>query len=282
MAQTRWEDLCKLVRDEDGQPVRDVGAWSEDKLFFWHKYVQQTTTAMGQVWRNGLAYVDLFAGPGVCRIRDSTRRLPGSPLIAAHAPKPFRRIIAVEFDPLLAAACERRLQASPAASSSVVMRGDCNALIRQVIAALPKDALTLAFVDPEALDARFETIRALASVGRVDLLVLFADAYDIVRNVDEYERNPSSKLDQTLGADSGWRDDWRKLQNRSGNNVRELFAGIYQRQLRAIGYVQFGTKVIEFRSGPLYRLVYASKHERGLDFWNKVIAKDKDGQRDLF
>lgn len=33
---------------------------------------------------------------------------------------------------------------------------------------------------------------------------------------------------------------------------------------------------------PLYQIIFASKHERGLEFWNKVTKKDRGGQRDLF
>jgi hypothetical protein len=32
----------------------------------------------------------------------------------------------------------------------------------------------------------------------------------------------------------------------------------------------------------LYTLVYASKHERGLDFWDKIAHKEPSGQRTLF
>lgn len=29
---------------------------------------------------------------------------------------------------------------------------------------------------------------------------------------------------------------------------------------------------------PLYRLIFASKNAKGLEFWNKVTAKDRTGQ----
>jgi hypothetical protein len=36
------------------------------------------------------------------------------------------------------------------------------------------------------------------------------------------------------------------------------------------------------KDAPLYRLIFASKHKRGHDFWNKVIKKDVYGQSKLF
>ena len=90
----RWQELCQKVAIDDHLKVRDVGSWTIDKLFFWNRYIEIATTAMvgHPQWSAGLIYVDLFAGPGVCRLRDTGERLPGSPLIAANAPKAFRRI----------------------------------------------------------------------------------------------------------------------------------------------------------------------------------------------
>lgn len=233
-------------------------------------------------WPAGVVYVDLFAGPGICRVRENGKLLPGSPLIAANAAKPFRKIICVEFDQTLADACRQRLAKSPAAKVCEVLQGDSNELVEEVAKRLPDRALTLAFIDPEALDAKFETLRRLTKNRRVDLLILLADAFDIVRNVDEYERNPGNKLDLTLGTQCDWRTPWKKLSNRSGQNVRQFFFDLYCSQLKLLDYVEFGSKVIESPRGPIYKLVYASKNSRGLDFWNKALAREKDGQSSLF
>ena len=96
MAKDRWPELCRLVEQDDDLPVRDnVGAWTENKLCFWNRYVDITTRAMvgHPKWPEGLVYVDLFGGPGVCVLSGSRRRIPGSPLIAAHSPKPFQKIL---------------------------------------------------------------------------------------------------------------------------------------------------------------------------------------------
>ena len=116
MKKKSWPELCKLVEDDDGLPTRESGSWAEDKLFFWNRYIDITTTAMVDhpAWPEGLVYLDLFAGPGICSIRGSNRRVPGSPLIAAHAPKQFRKILLCELDPKNAMACEQRLKQSPA------------------------------------------------------------------------------------------------------------------------------------------------------------------------
>ncbi|MCL4530424.1 MAG: hypothetical protein M1282_13555, partial [Chloroflexi bacterium] len=36
------------------------------------------------------------------------------------------------------------------------------------------------------------------------------------------------------------------------------------------------------KQAPLYRLLFASKHERGHDFWKEVIKRDASGQAELW
>ena len=285
MSRDRWPELCELVEKDDGLPVRDAHHWTEDKLYFWNGYIHMTTTAMvgSPKWPAGVFYVDLFGGPGVCTLKQSKKRMPGSSLIAAYAPKPFTKIIVCEKDRDLAEACEARLGTICDADRFVVLRGDCNELIEQVVGRIPDRALTVAFIDPTGLHAHFDTITTLSKRGRVDLLVLFADAYDIKRNVEIYRQNSESNLDRVLGPDSGWRKQWDQLDNWTGDKARKLFAEIYKSQLaRHLGYKEFGEKTMRSASGPLYRLIYASKHKLGLKFWNEATKKYASGQKQLF
>lgn len=164
-----------------------------------------------------------------------------------------------------------------------VIEGDCNECIPEVAASIPRGCLTLAFVDPEGFDLRMETLEALATDRRVDFLLLFADAIDLVRNIDQYEQQPESKLSRAFGRDDVWRPAWESLSNRTGANVRQLFAKLFAAEIqRRLGYEGVREEVISGPRGPLYRLVYASKHERGLQFWDKISMKDFDGQGSLF
>lgn len=171
---------------------------------------------------------------------------------------------------------------SPVSNFSV-LRGDCNKSIDDVCAQIPNRSLTLAFIDPESLHIRFETIKKLSHARQADLLILFADRYDIVRNVKFYDGQEHSKLDEMLGIDSNWRNEWRNLSNQNAENTCKLFADIYKRQLREqLGYDHFGEKVIASQHGPLYRLIFASKHQLGLKFWHEATSKDIAGQKELF
>jgi len=235
-------------------------------------------------WPQGLAYVDLFAGPGICTLKESKRRIPGSTLIAANTTKPFGRIIAVEENSVRADACRARLERTLVGKRCHVLTGDCNGLIDEVVSLIPKGSLTLAFIDPTGLHAKFSTVKKLADNARADLVILFADAYDINRNAETYYRgNPDSKLDQVLGPDSGWEGKLDAMGHATSVAKRKLFAKIYREQLRRhLGYEYFSDRVMSGKQGPLYRLIYASKDKLGLKFWDEALKKDSQGQRNLF
>jgi three-Cys-motif partner protein len=280
-----WRELegLDIVRNDDSLPVRDVGSWTVDKLWWWNRYIRITTTSMtGKLsWAKGLVYVDLFAGPGVLRLKESQSRVPGSPIIAAGAPKPFSRILLCEIEPEFAQACETRLERLGVGKQTHVFCGDCNERIGEIRAQIPTQTLTLAFVDPPGLHAKFETIKRLTSGRNVDLLILFADYMDIVRNVERYADQQQSNLDEVLGKGTDWRRRWSALPNHSSANVSRLFLEIYSEQLTArLGYRHVANEVLALPKGaPLYRILYATKHERGLDFWKKSTVRERGSKR---
>lgn len=285
MAQLSWDDACARVQSEDGLPTREVGAWSEDKLFVWHQYIQLTTTAIAgnPAFPAGLFYVDLFSGPGVCTVKGTGKRLPGSPLIASWSGKPFVHQFIVEADASLAEACQKRLTLTGAAARSTVYAQRCQDAVKDIVSKIPKGALTLAFIDPESIGADFSTMSTLATAGRVDLLVLFADAIDAVRNLQPLLEGKDDRLDRMMGPTSDWRDSVLSLPNWDANNLRDALSTAYIRQLKkTLAYIAHDVKIIEGPNGPLYRLVFMSKHERGLDFWRKVDHRDRRGQGGLF
>ena len=163
--------------------------------------------------------VDLFAGPGVLTLKGSGTKVPGSPLIAAEAPKPFSKIILCEKDADIADACESRLMARGHGDRCVVVRGNCNQQIEEVCRHIPPKSLTLAFIDPTGLHAKFETVECLAAQRAVDFLILIADGYDIVRNVETYAKQDRSNLDEFLGDGSNWREAFANLPNHEANNI---------------------------------------------------------------
>jgi len=64
----------------DGLPVRDSGEWAKRKLHYLKNYCGITTASMRDKFK--LIYLDVMAGPGLCKIDKTQEEFHGSPLVA--------------------------------------------------------------------------------------------------------------------------------------------------------------------------------------------------------
>src|SRR5215467_15295712 len=84
---------------EDGRYFEDdVGPWAEDKHRLVQLYETLFSTGMKQKWDVRVC-IDLFAGPGLVRIRGSRKFLWGSPIRALMVKDPFDKYIFCEAKP---------------------------------------------------------------------------------------------------------------------------------------------------------------------------------------
>ena len=101
-----------------------------------------------------------------------------------------------------------------------------------------------------------------------------------------------SVIDQFFGGQK-WRqlfDDVEKGRTQPFALRRKLI-DLYRDNLRTLGYrdVIRGDEIPQVeplmrntRRAPLYRLLFASKHDRGNEFWQKITRRDVHGQLPLF
>jgi three-Cys-motif partner protein len=285
-----WNSLLPLVEEDDGLPaLRTQGMWTAKKLYFVCQYLEQFTRGMKNSrtkFPSGLTYVDLFCGTGVSQVEvmgERVRRYPGSPLIAANTPTPFDRLILIDKDPRYTEALRQRLSSAAAIPQIDIHTEDANLAAPAIADRVPHDSLNVMFVDPYSLDIHYETIRRIASTKSMDLLILFSDRFDLGRNVYKYyyPAHEHTKLDRFLGT-TNWREQLDQLDDQSGANVRRLFAGIYEHQLEKIGYRYHDRIQLDGPQGPVFTLLYASKHELGLTYCHIAAKEDFEGSRNLF
>lgn len=81
---------------------------------------------------------------------------------------------------------------------------------------------------------------------------------------------------------SDWRRQLDAMDDQTGAKVRALFAQIYLDQLRQIGYQFSQSWALDGPQGPVFRLVFASKHELGRKFCEIALRRDFEGNRGLF
>src|SRR6266568_6330658 len=85
--------------------ARKSGPWAKRKHHYLRNYCGITAKSMAKKWR--LVYLDVMAGPGLCKIKETGEEFPGSPLIALD--HEFHDFILIEEDPQLVDALKQRV-----------------------------------------------------------------------------------------------------------------------------------------------------------------------------
>jgi len=273
----------ELPIPEDGRVYPEVGGWSEDKHRLVSLYSTLFSSGMKDKWDKRV-YVELYAGAGYSRIRQTPKIIVGSPLLALKVKDPFDKYIFCEENSENLEALKFRVGQVAREKDVAYVLGDCNQCTTELLAGIPRGSkdetvLSLCFADPFDIGLRFETIRALAANRYVDFLILLALGMDANRNYDQYIKEDADKVDKFLGSDS-WRERWATAQWDAVKFTRFL-ADEFTKSMAALGYIPppFYT-MKEVRSYeknlPLYRIALFSRHERAYKLWDQVLKYSTD------
>jgi len=259
----------------------DLGPWTEDKFDLVRLYCQMFSLAMKKKWPSRV-YVDLYAGAGMCQIKDRSQVLLGSPLIALSVDAPFDRYIFCESDPQRFSALKTRIEKNYANYDAHLISGRFEEHIDEICSKIPSTSLALCFVDPFDCDFDIEGLKKISRCAKgVDFLCLLALQMDAKRNIQHYLQ-PGSKIDRMLG-NTTWRNRWRSdipgdfakfLAVEFANSMSE--AGYLKTQLHQMKEVKTHDKNV-----PLYFLAMFSKSETAFKLWDQVL-KYSTPQRGLF
>ena len=80
---------------DDGLIIPDVGLWSLKKYELVKNYARIFSTSMKNKW-DCRVYIDLYAGAGYSKIRDNSKIVQASPLLAIDIPDRFDKYIFCE------------------------------------------------------------------------------------------------------------------------------------------------------------------------------------------
>jgi three-Cys-motif partner protein len=260
---TPWKESVSAT---DGLPIRDSGAWIETKHKLLTYYAHLFATGMKNRWKSRV-YLELFSGPGRCVIRKTAKEDFGSPLkVIEHE---FTKFIFTEMSLPAAEALSQRIEPFNNAGNAEIWCGDCAEAVQKI--RIPTDSLTLAFIDPTGIGhAPFSLIETLHGKTRCDLLINIQHGMGIKMNIHQYtpDAGEESALTRFLGNDS-----WKQIPR---HNPREFFRRVlelYKTQLDELGFSFIGREVLVMndQNTPLYLLLYASRHPKGKEFWDKAM-----------
>jgi three-Cys-motif partner protein len=268
------------VDSDDLRPCPPVGPWAETKYELISTYAELFAKGMKAKWESRV-YIDLYAGAGYSQIDGTSITLKGSPILALSVTCPFDKYIFCEENPEnMAALRERVRRVAPNADVSFV-EGKCDEMVEQICNLIPKPSrdrrvLSLCFVDPYDFGIRHQTLKKLSKVF-MDFLVLLAIGMDANRNYDHYVDGNSQKIDLALG-NTEWRDRWK---GHARKDFRTFLATEFAASMESLGYKRsevYDMKLVRSneKNLPLYYLALFSRHDRGSDFWRKVLDYNND------
>ena len=262
---------------DDGLSCPEVGEWAEEKHSIVSLYAKLFSTGMKEKWEERV-YIELYAGSGFARIKNTSRLIAGSPIRALTLEHPFDKYILCERDPNNLRDLKIRAEGIAPSRKVAYVPGDCNERAADILSEIPAHStthrvLSLCFVDPFDIGIKFETLRKI-STRYVDFLVLLALYMDANRNVSNYVKEEAVKIDDFLGSGT-WRERWR-LRQQQGTEFPRFLAEEFSDSMTSLGYNPqpfYKMKAVRMpdRNVRLYRLALFSRHPLAYSFWDEVL-----------
>ena len=267
------EDI-PYVSASDGLPARKSGEWAKRKHHYLGNYCGITTVAMRNKWR--LVYLDVMAGPGRCRIKETGDEFPGSPLVALD--HDFAQYVFIEDTPELSDALKQRVAKHPKAQQVQVITESWVEVAKSGRLRFDDKTLLVAFIDPTGISqVPLSAMLELTKNPHIDLLVTIQHSLGITWNVPQYLRagNDQTALDAFLGT-----ADWRNWQWREPSQFAQMAIDCFSNRIKREGFIDM--RHVSVPEGqPLYRFTLFSRHKLAEKFWNKILKIDEKGQREL-
>ena len=268
-----------LVNASDGLPALEVAAHAREKAFAFERIADIFTMGMRNKWRR-LYYIDLFAGPGKCRIKGAAAEIDGSPVLAAKSKAKFTDYYLADKNPDCLTALKSRIDGLglPELTNVKYYEHEADVAAYRIQSDLPPSrvSLGLGILDPWGWDFSFETMAALSKGRRLDLVINFPIGY-IKRN---WEKELPA-LDKFMNGQN-YKEPFKAAMRHepSSEMPARVLLDFYSEELKGIGYEYISDHVMVDNSKhlPMYYLIFASKHELGADFWEKVTRRKQSGQ----
>jgi len=267
---------------DDGLLTPEVPDYAEQKYALVMHYAGLFSTAMKRKWDCRVC-IDLFAGAGRAKIKESGRIVPASPMLTLNVRDPFDQYVFCEMAAERMDALRQRVTRENVNMHVKFIEGDTNANLARILAEIPRaganfKVLSLCIVDPFSMKTlNFATVRALSGIF-VDFLMLIPTHMDANRNEPNYTREDNHTVEGYLGM-----PDWRERRKEShGVSFGQFIADSYASQMATLGFERARTVTVVYpaTNSPLYQLVVFSRSKLAIAFWQK--AKDLvDPQREL-
>ena len=270
--------MGKLIDGDDGLPAEEVGVWAKEKHDCLCRYIDISRSTRAKYLgpgKAGATYIDLFCGPGRCKVRDSDEWIDGGVVAAwkksQESGAPFTQIFVSDLNTQRREAAATRLRRLGA--PVIEIDGAAAQTAQQIVSQLNAYGLHFAFLDPFDLAAlNFDIIVALSTLKRIDMLVHISQM-DLQRNVVSYATTDNSPFDTFA---PGWREKVSIIQGQQ--ELRQQIFQFWRDKVAGLGvWPSTDMRLLTGSNNqPLYWLLMAAKHSLPHKFW--ATASNVEGQ----
>ena len=267
-----------LIEGNDGLPAEEVGIWAKEKHNYLCRYIDISRRARAKYLghgKGGATYIDLFCGPGQCKVRNTGEWIDGGAVAAwkksLENGAEFSQVFIGDIDVQRRKAAATRLRQLGA--PVIEIDGSAVQTVKYILPRLNPFGLHFAFLDPFDLAAlNFDIILTLSQLKRIDILVHISQM-DLQRNVVSYATTEESAFDKFA---PGWRE--KVSINQSSHTIRQQVFQYWRNRVADLGvWPSTDMRLLTgMNNQPLYWLLMAAKHPLPHKFW--VTASNVDGQ----
>ena len=235
---------CSIVTSAlDEYPVRCVGEWAQEKIYWLLSYFGIFSKGMKNKWPNAVNYVEICSGPGRCVIKDNGDEIDGTALaILNHeAFNYIRKAIFIDHNEKVVNSLNHRINDLGKGDKAKAYLGDYNDIeqISMILGDLPPNCLNLIFLDPTDCSISFTLIQAINEILiYTDFIINIALYTDLNRNLVRAFLNPRyqtarEKYSRVLGSDTFFEKQINKslAENENFKDLRMRFLDDYKDNL---------------------------------------------------
>jgi three-Cys-motif partner protein len=267
---------------------RPWGFWTESKLDMLSAYLPAFTTASTRAPRT--VYLDLFAGQANNVSRDTGRPIDGSLLRALQTQPVFDVVRGFELRRSRALSLEAAFRTEFPGRDVVIHSGDVHEALAPALSELAayRTAPTLAFVDPDGVEARWQLLEILAGHKlsgqyKVELFLLMPSP-QVVRIAHEKLDPEALRHAEEQITDLFGTSIWRPIlaARRSGlldpEQTRDELTNLMRWRLEKNLEYRYthAARLTNTNGTPIYDMIFATDHGVGDKIMKSVYAKAAD------
>lgn len=273
--------------DDDRLPMRQVKAWTPDKLALLSYYLGPFAKLCSEK-AGGWYFLDGFAGNGA----NSAQGLgifKGSALIGATQEPQARGVVLIEKGRQNARTLRKRCER--VRPDALVLQGDCNERISEALGHFDDRGLpAFCVLDPEGLELGWEVIEACAAHRRgstpYELLIYFSTP-GVMRTASVTDPGMIEFDERALQRVFG-NDAWRSIAERQRAGALDMhsaeseYLSLYEGQLERLGYRHVMSRpAVTGRGRRVYHLIFASSNDAARNIMQDALERAYAGQLPL-